>query len=64
MLIEQGGESVVFTHRRLGRSAQGDACHSKNGNLFYLANKENREISVKFRLQDHPAKVTVLRFTA
>lgn len=48
ILIEKGAESVVFTHRRIG-----------NEELFYIASKENREISVTFRLQDHPTKVTV-----
>ena len=48
ILIEKGAESVVFIHRRIG-----------NEELFYIASKENREISVTFRLQDHPTKVTV-----
>lgn len=48
LTIEQGADSVVFTHR-----------HIDNEELFYLASKENRETSVRFRLQDHPSKVTV-----
>ena len=48
LLIEQGVESVAHTHRYLGRQK-----------LFYLANKEDRDVSVTIRFQDYPAKVTV-----
>ena len=48
LLIEQGVPSVVHTHR-----------HLHNQELFYLANKENHDISVTFQLQEHPGNVTV-----
>lgn len=59
LIIEQGAESAACTHRHLDRSAQGDTCHSKNEELFYLANKEDRDVSVTIRLPEYPAKVTV-----
>ncbi len=48
LIIEQGGELVVHTHRRLG-----------DKELFYIASKENKDMTITLRLQDHPAKVTV-----
>ena len=47
LIIEQGAESVVYTHR-----------HFDSQELFYLANKEDRDVSVTIRLQGHP-KITV-----
>ena len=48
ILIEQGDESVVHTHR-----------HLREQELFYMANKENHDTDVTFSLQDQPPKVTV-----
>ena len=48
IIIEQGDESVVHTHRHLSEQE-----------LFYMANKENHDTDVTFRLQDQPQKVTV-----
>ena len=48
LLIEQGAESVVHTHR-----------HFDKQELFYLANKEDQETDVTFRLQGCPEKVTI-----
>ena len=48
ILIEQGDDSVVHTHRHL--------CDKE---LFYIANKENHDTDIVFRLQDQPPKVTV-----
>ena len=48
LIIEQGAESVVYTHR-----------HLDSQELFYLANKEDRDVFATIRFQDHPSKVTV-----
>ena len=48
ILIEEGDPSVVHTHR-----------HTADGELFYVASIEERPVRIRFRLQDHPASVTV-----
>ena len=58
ILIEQGAESVVHTHRHLDNQAIGSAA-SLVEELFYLGNKENRGLSITFRLQDSPKRITV-----
>ncbi|MBP5338258.1 MAG: hypothetical protein J6Z14_02985 [Prevotella sp.] len=45
--------NVVHTHRRWSESPK------RVTELFYLANLENYAAKVRFRLQDHPTKVTV-----
>ena len=61
LLIKQGVESVVHTHRRLLNDAHGQQSLAAKGpqELFFLANKEDRPIDVTFRLLDHPSKITV-----
>jgi hypothetical protein len=46
--LERGAESVVHTHRHL--------CEQE---LFYIANIENHDAEVVFKLQDRPQKVTI-----
>ncbi|MBO7591856.1 MAG: hypothetical protein J6T00_00595 [Bacteroidaceae bacterium] len=48
LIIEQGDSAVVHTHRRIGKNE-----------LFYIANKENYAVSIRFRLQDAPQKLSV-----
>lgn len=48
LVVSQGEDSVVHTHRRTGA-----------GELFYLASNQDRPLRVSFRLQDAPGRVTV-----
>lgn len=48
--IEQGDTSLVHTHRRTATEE-----------FFYIANKENREVGIRFRLQNAPRRLTLWR---
>lgn len=48
LVVGQGEDSVVHTHRRTGA-----------GELFYLASIQDRPVRVSFRLEDAPDRVTV-----
>ena len=48
IVIEQGDSAVVHTHRRIA-----------NNELFYIANKEDHPVTIIFRLQDTPSKLTL-----
>lgn len=50
LFIEEGADAVVHTHRHMA---------SGTTELFYLANIDDREITVSFRLPGNPEKVTV-----
>ena len=48
LVVMQGGDAVVHTHRR-----------TADDEFFYIANKEDRPVSVSFRLTDAPREVTL-----
>ena len=48
LIIEQGGNSIVHTHRKM-----------EDSDFFYLANKENRPTKVTFRIKGNPKKLTL-----
>ena len=48
LVIEQGDSAVVHTHRQIGKTE-----------VFYLANKENEAVNIRFRLLDAPPKLSL-----
>ena len=59
LLIEEGAESVVHTHRKKVPRKRFQVSDAGTTELFYLANIENRDITVSFKLPGNPGKVTV-----